>query len=409
MKLKPLRILFVSRDKFPPFRVDVAVLFGKEMIRKGHRIDLVLQSESDCKTMYRTNWHSGTAWVGPTVNGERLTQRIHKHLIGFFHSIRCTKLLSEIPYSCVQLKDRFFTAIVYLVAARLYKTSYFYWLSYPFAEASLLESKTGLARYPLIYLIRGIIYRILLYKIIMKHADHVFVQSEQMKIDIQAKGIPRQKITPVPMGFEPYQFQFDKKFCDIPKAEEFGNVVYLGTLIRIRKLDFIIRMFALVLKKVTKAKLYLVGKGETDQDTDYLKNEANKLGILDSVIFTGFVERSLALQIVRSGSVCVSPFFPSPVLNSTSPTKLVEYMALGKAVVANDHPEQKFVIEQSGGGICVPYREADFANAVIYLLTHLDVNRRMGEKGKKWVFQNRSYSKIADLVETKIFQELGLE
>jgi hypothetical protein len=40
-------------------------------------------------------------------------------------------------------------------------------------------------------------------------------------------------------------------------------------------------------------------------------------------------------------------------LNPASPTKLVEYMALGKAVVANDHPDQRMVLEQSGAGICV--------------------------------------------------------
>ncbi len=42
------------------------------------------------------------------------------------------------------------------------------------------------------------------------------------------------------------------------------------------------------------------------------------------------------------------------ILRAASPTKLVEYMAMGKAVVANDHPEQKRVIEESGAGYCVP-------------------------------------------------------
>jgi hypothetical protein len=32
MNKKSLKILFLSADRFPPFRVDVTVLFGKEMI-----------------------------------------------------------------------------------------------------------------------------------------------------------------------------------------------------------------------------------------------------------------------------------------------------------------------------------------------------------------------------------------
>ena len=40
----------------------------------------------------------------------------------------------------------------------------------------------------------------------MRHADHVFVQSEQMKKDIQKEGIDGHLITPILMGFEPEQF-----------------------------------------------------------------------------------------------------------------------------------------------------------------------------------------------------------
>ena len=114
-----------------------------------------------------------------------------------------------------------------------------------------------------------------------------------------------------------------------------------------------------------------------EEDIEFLKLTARELCILDSVIFTGFVERSKAFQIVKSANVCISPFYPTPILNSTSPTKLIEYMALGKAVVGNDHPEQKMVINQSRAGICVPYRESDFAEAIIYLLAHPDINEKM--------------------------------
>ena len=47
-------------------------------------------------------------------------------------------------------------------------------------------------------------------------------------------------------------------------------------------------------------------------------------------------------------------------------------MALGKAVVANDHPEQRRVIEESGAGICVPYAEQPFAAAIVRLLEDPD-------------------------------------
>jgi glycosyltransferase involved in cell wall biosynthesis len=100
----------------------------------------------------------------------------------------------------------------------------------------------------------------------------------------------------------------------------------------------------------------------------------------------------------------VSPFFPSPILNSTSPTKVVEYMLMGRAVVANDHPEQRLVIDQSGGGLCVPYDEAAFAQAIVRLLDSPQLAQEMGERGRRYVIEHRAYHAIADLVEREMLK-----
>ena len=105
---------------------------------------------------------------------------------------------------------------------------------------------------------------------------------------------------------------------------------------------------------------------------------------------------------MREADVCVSPFFPTPVLQSASPTKLVEYLALGKPVVANDHPEQRRVIEESGGGICVPYAETAFASAIVHLLQNPAQAREMGERGRLYVRTHRAYPVIADAVEQRL-------
>ena len=75
-------------------------------------------------------------------------------------------------------------------------------------------------------------------------------------------------------------------------------------------------------------------------------------------------------------------------------------MAAGKAVVANDHPEQKEIIEMSGGGRVVPYAEDDFADAIVTLLHNPDLAKEMGIKGREYVLKNRTYSTISDSLET---------
>src|SRR5215218_3901803 len=61
---RPLRLLVVSSDTYPPFRVDVAVLFGHQLAQRGHRIDWILQSEGACDRSYETTWNGCKVWVG---------------------------------------------------------------------------------------------------------------------------------------------------------------------------------------------------------------------------------------------------------------------------------------------------------------------------------------------------------
>ena len=103
-----------------------------------------------------------------------------------------------------------------------------------------------------------------------------------------------------------------------------------------------------------------MGGSENASDVQLLQNEAKRLGIDHAVTFTGFLPQREAWQYVEKADVCVSPILPTPILNCGSPTKLLEYMAMGKASVANDHPEQQQIISESKAGICVPYDEKAF-------------------------------------------------
>jgi glycosyltransferase involved in cell wall biosynthesis len=303
----------------------------------------------------------------------------------------------------LEVKDKFLTGILAIIASRLYHTKFIYWLSFPLPEYYLLRAKEGTARYPRLYVWRGKGFHWILYRWLLPAADHVFVQSEQMRQDIAAEGIPLEKMTAVPMGVRVDMFADAEESQDrrvLPAA--IPCVLYLGTLDKVRRLDFLIRVFAQVRAAVPTARLYVVGRGEDPEDEAFLKSEAARLGLQSSVVFVGQLPQAQALEYVREADVCVSPFYPTPVLRSTSPTKMVEYMAMGKAVVANDHPEQKRVIEESGAGYCVPYEEAPFAAAIVKLLLDPEAARAMGRRGRRYAVEHRAYGVIADMVEKQL-------
>jgi glycosyltransferase involved in cell wall biosynthesis len=398
-----MRILIVSSDTFPPMRVDVAVLFGVELAGRGHEIDWILQSEAACARPYVARWGGGQVWVGATDLGQSLFRRLRKHALGIGNDFRLVSRLRRTRYDAVEVKDKFLAGAIAAIACRVFHTRFIYWLSYPFPEHYLLRAKDGTARYRRLYLLRGLAFKWLLYRWLLRAADHVFVQSEQMREDIAAQGIPFQKTTAVPMGISVEMCAAVKRpECRRLLPEHVPCVLYLGALNKVRRLDFLVRAFALVKESVPTAHLYLVGRGEDAEDEVFLQHEIARLGLQSSVVFVGQLPQSEAVQYVAEADVCTSPLYPTPVLRPASPTKLVEYMALGKAVVANDHPEQKRLIEASGGGLCVAYDEQAFADAIVTLLQNPKTAQLMGERGRRYAIEHRSYGVIADAVERRM-------
>jgi glycosyltransferase involved in cell wall biosynthesis len=398
-----IRLLVLSSDTYPPTRVDVSVLFGVELAKRGHRIDWILQSEAACSRPYVAEWGGGEAWVGATDLGQSLFRRLRKHALGIVNDFRLFSRLKATHYDAVEVKDKFLAGLLAILARRIFGTPFIYWLSFPFPEYYLLRAKDGTARYPFLYVLRGLAFKWLLYRCLLPAADHVFVQSEQMRMDIAAAGIPLDKMTAVPMGIRVDMFAA----ADPGEARRvlppgIPCVLYLGSLDKVRRLDFMIRAFAMVRTEVPAALLYIVGRGEDADDETILRREVRRLGLDSSVIFVGQLPQSEALRYVQEADVCASPLYPTPVLRCASPTKLIEYMAMGKAVVANDHPEQRRIIEDSGAGYCVAYEERPIADAIVSLLQNPETARLMGQLGRRYAIEHRGYGVIADFVEKRL-------
>ena len=396
---KKLRFLCLTSDIYPPFRVDLTVLFGKEVSSRGHEIDWLFQYGEPGYQSRCTRWAGGEAWVVKTSFGN-IYKKMYKHILNLMNDLRVFSLPRKRKYQFIQVKDKFFSSLIALWASKIYGLPLVYWLSYPFPEAWIQEGKerTAIHSIFILRLIRGFISRLLLYKIILPLAEHIFVQSEQMKTDVAQEGIPKEKMTVVPMGISQEQIDNLSELIKLNNGKD-KIVLYLGKFFKIRKLEFLIRMFQRVLEDVPDAKFYFIGNGEDSSVDQMLKDEAKKLKIEEHIVFTGYLPLNDALEYVRKARVCVSSYYPTFVLNSTSPTKVIEYMAMGKAVVGNDHPEQKLLITESGGGICVPYDENEFAKAVVKLLQNPEMAAEMGQRGKLYVLKHRTYPVIADILE----------
>jgi glycosyltransferase involved in cell wall biosynthesis len=406
MTTQAFRILFFTRERFPTHRVDVNVLFGHELIGRGHAIDLVMQAETSATAAGPHDWYGRTVYVGKTAKGRGLLGRLATDWLGLSHDIACLRRASPKAYDAIQVRDKFFIAVLALLVARLRGLKFFFWLSFPLPEADLQRASERLARYPALAYARGLISSWLLYRWILPGADHAFVQSERMKQDICARGIPAEKVTPVPMGVDLGEIPDDPPA--LPKTGPPTVLLgYLGLLSADRRLGMLLDMLTDLRKSGVPAQLLLIGDAYATKDRASLERRAAELGIAQFVEITGFLPRKLALERMRTADIALSPIYPSPMFRVASPTKLVEYLALRLPVVANDQPEQKLILRESRAGVCTPWGARHFARSIRWLMRQNDAARReFGLRGRAWVEQHRTYTRIADEIEKAYLQLL---
>ena len=394
-------LITVGGRKAPP-RVDVADLFGKRLAALGYRFEWHILTDMPGPSLARGEWLGQPAWRCARSRRHGALGAVLTKLNEFLADLNFFRAALFGHFDLIQVRDKFFAGGMGMLAARLRGLPFVFWLSYPFPEARILDAREGRSRHPWFSLLAGRLSGLLLYRLILPGATHVFVQSEQMKCDVLQPGLDPAKFTPVPMGIP------DE---DMPPPETGPAtaplVLYLGTLIRVRRLDALVRAFAVVVKSMPEARLAFVGDGDVPEDRAALEAEVVRLGIGDHIEFTGQLPREQALAWVRHARICLSPFYPTFVLRSTSPTKLIEYMAFGKATLVNDHPEQEQIIADSGAGRCVAWDEEAFAEAMLAMLRDEKATEGMGRRGHKWVLKNRVYSRIADTVHGEYQRILG--
>jgi len=404
LHLKQKKLLYLTAEQWPTFRPDVVALFGKYLPRNGIASDLVTERDLAAPNDIDLAWAGGR-----TILCRVPKSRAGQYLAKFWHNLRTIIAADSNEYDAIQVRDMTLTALVGLVAARSKGIRFFYWLSYPQSEGQIARAKARGLKGGLKFwfpLVQGTFGKWLLYRIVLPRADHVFVQSRQMQTDVAVHGIPMSSMTPVPMGVDTeLASPGDVKPVEDERFRGKRVVVYLGTLDPLRQIEILLKMVGEVRESIPEILLVLVGDTGDTAHREWLKQEAVRLGVADLVIWTGWLETSIAWRYACAAEVGLSPIPRGYLLDMGSPTKAVEYMALGLPVLVNDNPDQAQVVKESGAGICSPLNPQAFANALVHLLSNEGLRQGMGSEGRQYVRRARAYDRLALDLATK-YQDL---
>ena len=309
------------------------------------------------------------------------------------------KILKKGNYDLILVRDFAFDGVVAAYIRRRYKTPFVFLLSNPLEqvwEEYREEHTTDNRVTRFLYFLVAKFHQFLVTRFLRK-ADLILPTSKWLAEHLAGQGIPESKIMPCPSGVDVTSF-CDKKGRNVRDQyhlDDSRTIIYVGEMTKSRHLDILLRAFSRVRKK--SVKLLMVGEG---RDKANLRQLANELNIQDDVIFTGQVPQDEVPDFIAAANIGVSPVPPLPFFKLSSPIKLLEYMAMGKPVVANDEiPEQKEILEESGAGILVSFTSEAFADALAKLLDNTQLAAEMGQKARDWVVKNRSYEILARQVE----------
>jgi glycosyltransferase involved in cell wall biosynthesis len=112
-------------------------------------------------------------------------------------------------------------------------------------------------------------------------------------------------------------------------------VGYAGHLYRWKGVDILLESLA----RIPGIRATIVGGHEREPDLARLKTLAATLGLSERVTFTGLVPPRDVAAYLNRADILALPNPPSAISShSTSPLKLFEYMAAGKAIVASNLP-----------------------------------------------------------------------
>jgi glycosyltransferase involved in cell wall biosynthesis len=122
----------------------------------------------------------------------------------------------------------------------------------------------------------------------------------------------------------------------------------------------------------------IIGSGDA---LTSVQNLAKELDIEAYVWFTGLLSESESRKYLSAVQVCVQPDPLNPLNDKSTMNKLMEYMALGKPIVAFDLMETRFSAQDAALYVR-PNDEREFARKVVWLLENPGECKKMGKIGR---------------------------
>ena len=200
-------------------------------------------------------------------------------------------------------------------------------------------------------------------------------------------SINEEKVIILGHGVDTKNFQYKRK----EKGEHF-ILMYSGSLVDAYDFDIILNAAKKLQGK--KIKFIIRGKGPL---LSQLINKKKQMNLENVEIDTTLVPYEKISDVLNKADVFMVPMINLKILNSSLPTKILEFQALGRPIICCSEGSPGNYVEQTNSGIKVNYDNLeDFIKAILKLKENKELCESMGTNSRKYIENNLTFEKIGE-------------
>ena len=220
-------------------------------------------------------------------------------------------------------------------------------------------------------------------------ADHVITTNQSYrKINMDRGGVPAQRITVVRNGPDLNRVQVQAPDADL-RAKASTIIGYVGVMGFQDGIDYFIRALDHLRRDLGEDDFFcvMIGKGAA---RDQLMQLTEEFGLGDHVWFTGRVSDADLMAYLSTADICIDSDPKNPFNDRSTMIKMMEYMALGKPIVAFDLTEHRATADD-GALYAQGNDELDFARKIAQLIRDPQLGYDMGQRGQERIHERLAW------------------
>lgn len=239
----------------------------------------------------------------------------------------------------------------------------------------------------------------------LKHADALTVASRALETIVWSLGIPPQRVHYLPNGINPLPPSRETRET-IRSRFALGEspVVLLYTRFFEFQIERLVEILAHLFACTPQAKLLVVGKGLFGEEQKFAAWVAER-DWQARVHLAGWVEPSQLRGFFAASDAAIYPYEDTLVNRCKCAVKLIDLLAAGVPVVAEDVGQNREYIRHGVSGLLVPPGEAQiFAAETSALLCNPERRARMGQCAAAWLAREYDWGILARRAEKAYMQ-----